>query len=418
MSSPLAIAAVTAVLKDLLNDGLIKHDLAANVGSFIVSSLPPDRIETGAQEPNQLNLFLYAVTPNAGWRNAGLPSLDSRGNGRLNTPPLALDLHYLLTAYGREDLNAEILLGYGMYLLHQMPVLARAGIRQALTTPSPVTTVLQPPTASGWTATDLADQIELIKLTPQIMNTEEISKLWSALQARYRPSAAYVASVVLIQETAPMPTAIPVRQPVVTVTPFRRPFIAALEPQVVVAGETLAIKGFNLKGASTKVSFGATAVSVNPASDERIDISPPASLRAGVNTAQVLHEVSLGKAPTPHPGAGFESNVVAFVLAPRITTAAPLTAVRGATLTFDVTPAVASDQRVILLIGDQALPLPARSAAAPPATTLSFPIPAKFTPGSFLMRVQVDGAPSSLDVDTATGSPTINQYIGPQVTIT
>ena len=36
MSSPLAIAAVTAVLKDLLNEGVINHDLAAHVGSFTV----------------------------------------------------------------------------------------------------------------------------------------------------------------------------------------------------------------------------------------------------------------------------------------------------------------------------------------------------------------------------------------------
>ena len=145
MSSPLAIAAVTAVLKDLLNDGLINHDLAAHVGSITVSALPPDRIETGAQEPNQLNLFLYQVTPNPGWRNTGLPSLDSRGDGRLSNPPLALDLHYLLTAYGRDDLNAEILLGYGMFLLHKTPVLTRKAIRRTLTGNSPVTAALMPP---------------------------------------------------------------------------------------------------------------------------------------------------------------------------------------------------------------------------------------------------------------------------------
>ena len=418
MSSPLAIAAVTAVLKDLLNDGLINHDLAAHVGSITVSALPPDRIETGAQEPNQLNLFLYQVTPNPGWRNTGLPSLDSRGDGRLSNPPLALDLHYLLTAYGRDDLNAEILLGYGMFLLHKTPVLTRKAIRRTLTGNSPVTAALMPPSVTERTAADLADQIEQIKLTPQTMNTEELSKLWSALQARYRPSMAYVASVVLIQEMAPVPAAIPVRQPVVTVTPFRRPFIAELEPQAVLAGGTLAIKGFNLKGASTVVSFGASAVSVSPTSDERIDVSPPASLAAGVNTLQVRHEVSLGKPPTAHPGAGFESNVVAFVLTPRITTAPPLTAAREATLVLDVTPPVASGQRVALLIGDQALPLPARSADDPPAATLSFPIPASFAPGSFLLRVQVDGAQSPLEVDTVASSPTFNQYIGPQVTIT
>jgi hypothetical protein len=41
MSSPLAIAAVTAVLKDLLNDGLLNHDLSS-IGSFTVTALPPE----------------------------------------------------------------------------------------------------------------------------------------------------------------------------------------------------------------------------------------------------------------------------------------------------------------------------------------------------------------------------------------
>src|SRR5215469_15449231 len=108
MSSPLAIAAVTATLKDLLNDGLLNHDLSS-IGSFSVTATPPDRVTTGPMEPNQLNLFLYQVTANLGWRNSDLPSRSSNG-ARLTNPPLALDLHYMLTAYGSQDLNAEILL--------------------------------------------------------------------------------------------------------------------------------------------------------------------------------------------------------------------------------------------------------------------------------------------------------------------
>ena len=42
MSSPLAIATVTAVLKDLLNDGLVNSDLSASVGTVTVSALPPE----------------------------------------------------------------------------------------------------------------------------------------------------------------------------------------------------------------------------------------------------------------------------------------------------------------------------------------------------------------------------------------
>ena len=44
-------------------------------------------------------------------------------------------------------------------------------------------------------ASDLAEQYEQIKITPAPMSTEEMSKLWSAIQSHYRPTAAYLASV-------------------------------------------------------------------------------------------------------------------------------------------------------------------------------------------------------------------------------
>src|SRR5262245_63981466 len=99
MSTALAIAGVTAVLRDLLNDGLVNHDATAVLGSTVnVSALPPDRVlSANGSETTQLNLFLYHVTPNRGWVNQGLPSRDSSGGQRLSNPPLALDLHYLLS---------------------------------------------------------------------------------------------------------------------------------------------------------------------------------------------------------------------------------------------------------------------------------------------------------------------------------
>src|SRR6266404_2868983 len=135
MSGALAIAAVTASLKDRLNNSLLDQDLS-HVGSFSVTAQPPDRISTGTTETNVLNLFLYQVTPNLGWRNAELPSRDN-GGSRTTNPPLALDLHYLLTAYGSQDMNAEILLGYAMQLMHEFPVLTRAQLRTVLADTSP-----------------------------------------------------------------------------------------------------------------------------------------------------------------------------------------------------------------------------------------------------------------------------------------
>ncbi len=81
------------------------------MGSTVnVSAVAPDTINLdNNDEPPRLNLFLYQVTPNQGWSSTGLPSRSSVSGERLTNAPLALDLHYVLTAYGRADFQAEIL---------------------------------------------------------------------------------------------------------------------------------------------------------------------------------------------------------------------------------------------------------------------------------------------------------------------
>ena len=419
MSSALAIAAVTAVLKDLLDNTLIDHAVTTPVGGTVtVTALPPDRIKTGNDETTQLNLFLYHVTPNPGWRNNDLPSRDGRGE-RLTNPPLALDLHYLLTAYGAKDFHAEIVLGYAMQLLHETPVLTRDAIRKALS-PTPVSGGggLSPSLRTLGTS-DLADQVEQIKICPEALSTDEVSKLWSAFQTHYRPTAAYQASVVLIQSRRATKLALPVRERRLHVMPFQPPMIEAVSPQVAMAGSQLIIQGQNLKGDVVKVSFGTMDVDPDTISESHIEVTLPAVLLAGVNTVQVAHQLNFGTTQEPHRG--FESNVAAFMLAPRITTPTtpPISVARGSSLALSLNPAVGRSQRVRLLVGDSAILLPARPPSAPAtATTLSFSISTDFPTGTFLLRVEVDGAQSPLEVDTNPASPTFNQYIGPRVTIT
>lgn len=211
MSTALAIAGVTAVFRDLLSDGFINHDATAVLGSTVtVSALPPDRVlSANGAEATQLNLFLYHVTPNRGWVNEGLPSRDNSGGQRLSNPPLALDLHYLLSAYGAAELHAEVVLGYAMQLLHENPVLDRRAIAIALN-PSPDVGTTLPTALRALSECGLADQIEQIKFTPEYLGTEEMSKLWTALTSPYRPTVAYVASVVLIEATFPTRSGLPV----------------------------------------------------------------------------------------------------------------------------------------------------------------------------------------------------------------
>jgi hypothetical protein len=47
-----------------------------------------------------------------------------------------------------------------------------------------------------------------------------------------------------------------------------------------------------------------------------------------------------------------------------------------------------------------------------------FRIPADFPTGSHLLRVQVDGAESALEVDEIVGSATFGQYVGPKIQVT
>ena len=438
MSSALAIAAVTAVLKDLLDNGLKAFRVSDIVGGDVtVSALPPDRIDiTGAEDPTQLNLFLHQATPNQGWRNVGLPTRTSNGE-RMSDNPLALNLHYLLTAYGAKDFYPEIILGYAMQLLHETPVLTRDAIRKALT-PSP-----SPPGFPIALATsELADQVEQIRITPEILNTEEISKIWAAIQAHYRPTAAYQMTVVLIESTRPAKNALPVAGRNVYVVPFDQPVVDSViaeagESAPITATSKLIIKGRQLRGEITQILIGGLDLSaaVTELRETQITLPLPAPLpprmRAGIQTVQVVHMLDMGTPPAAHRGV--ESNVEAFVLRPIITPNAPSglvadvvdgVTVKSGKIKVDFNPNVGKTQRVVLLLNELNPPTnsPARAysfKAAPgngvvdPNTETSS-VTIAFTaviPGDYLVRVQVNGAESLLAVDGG------GKYATPKVTI-
>lgn len=261
MSTALAIAGVTAMLRDLLNDELVNSNVAGIIGqSVTVTTLPPDRVvpENGT-EASQLNVFLRHVTPNLGWRNEGLPSRDMAGRSRLNNPPLALDLHYLISAYGAEPLHAEILLGHAMQLLHENPAIPREAVRNALEQQADPNLIL-PEALRSLANSGLADQLEQLKISPEYLSTEDMSKFWTATLAHYRICAAYQVSVVLIQKENPRPLPLPVLERKFEAMPSVRPrvpFITAVtrEDKLPVAqiDQVMKLAGFNLAGTGREV---------------------------------------------------------------------------------------------------------------------------------------------------------------------
>jgi hypothetical protein len=401
MSNPLAIAAVTTTFRQLL----MRVTEETGLQGATVTTRTPDRARANSDTARQLNLFLYQVTPNTAWRDMDLPVRDSAGN-LANLPTLALNLQYLVTAYGQgdDDVDAHHLLAYAMSLVYDQPVLTRDQVRAAITGQTPLS------------QSDLADQVELVKLGPHALTPDDLYKLWSTFQAPYRLSVAYDASVVLIARPHQPKVAPPVRATNLYVLPMRRPVIDTVTPQVLGSGATLTMQGHSLQAAGTQILIGSIMVAPSSSSDTQIAVQLPGDLTAGVQTAQVIQPLDLGTPPASHPG--YSSTVVAFLLTPQITTPSPLSVARGQVLTLAFTPAVAQSQQVSLLIGDQELALPARAAGTPPVSSLPFTVPSTFPTGTFLLRLRVDGADSPLTVDTDSNSPTFNQYNGPQVTIT
>ena len=60
-----------------------------------------------------------------------------------------------------------------------------------------------PAALAALASSDLADRVERLEITPEFLGNEEMSKLWSALQAKYRPSATYKVSTVVIDGDVP-----------------------------------------------------------------------------------------------------------------------------------------------------------------------------------------------------------------------
>ncbi|HTQ30648.1 MAG TPA: Pvc16 family protein [Opitutaceae bacterium] len=421
MSDYLAVAGISAILKQTLIDALALNGPSSILDMATpVTVGPPDLVTTGTEELVQLNLFMYYASHNAAFRNLCLPSVDSQGN-KLTNPPLALNLHYLISAYGKNEFDAEIILGWAMKVFHDNPIYNQNDINNLLAEMSGSSV----PEVQLLIQTTLATQVESIKVTPESLSNEEIARLWMAFQTHYRTTTSYQVTVVLIQDTSTVKSNLPVQSRNVLALAQRPPVLKSISPANPAVGDMLTLTGSYFlgdKASDTMVQFDDVLPLVPAASvqDSCVRVKMPATLPAGVRSVRVVRRVSFGVSTDPH--AGYSSNSLQFFFVPTITTAPPITAAVNTTLSLAVTPPVGREQQVALMVGDYAAPLPARPPTAPDfSSTLNFPIPADFPyrtpPAALPLRIQVDGAQSKLTLDQTTGSPTYGQFL-PQATIT
>ncbi|PYX00305.1 MAG: DUF4255 domain-containing protein [Acidobacteria bacterium] len=378
-------------LQAILGTGIVADpDLADTT----VTILPPDKAR-GTNNANQLNIFLYQILPNAAWRNMNIPN--QVASGETANAPLALTLHYLVTAFGRDNDTAlpfgHHLLGRAMSILFDHALLGPDEIRAA--------------TAVSLPGGDLDKQVERIRITLQPMSLEEISKLWSGLVTQYRLSVGYEVSVALIESMQPKRTPLPVltRGPgdkgVSSQASLLPPFPSLDQIQfpnrqpAARLGDIVVLTGTNLSGTNVGVVFN------HPLLSAPVEVAP----QPGGTDVQVA--VQLPNAPANWP-AGFytvsvsaqrptetfrrTTNQVSLALAPRITVTPATAAGPSVTYTAACNPEVRPEQRASLLLGDREILAQPHLTRTP---TLTFQAE-NLLAGDYFVRLRVDGVDSLL----------------------
>lgn len=430
-------------------DRLIREVDTAITGQFTLVSRPPEPLSTTPPALTTLILYPYHLVPNASWSQARSPTFSSGGERR-DVAYLALDVRFLLAGYGGDGADVEMLLGLALLALHETPVLTPALLEAAAAGTFPNGSPL--PQAIR----DLADQPAPIRIRPIAMSGEDLSQLWSPMNAGLRTGMAFEASTLLMERRVSRTVAPPVREARLGVDLIRRPTIArvavapaaagpafppaAFEDRTVAApGDRLRLTGSGLRAAitanNTSVAIGPRLVTPAAAdmTPARLDLTLPADQRPGLVTLEIRHRTAkpAGDLPPPATGdiPGERSNLVPFAIRPLLA-ATPVTLDNRqvddgivsfrATLAFAV--AIGARQRVELLLNPRdpdadgrfpghsfEAPQPPPGPGDPDVTTRVLRI-AAVPPGSYLVRIIVDGAESALTEGPA-------GYTGPLLTV-
>ncbi|MDJ0802839.1 MAG: DUF4255 domain-containing protein [Desulfobacterales bacterium] len=405
MSDYYAIGAVSATLQRLLRD---RMEIPEGVSSVHVTvSTPGSDAENGQTlETPRVNLFLYKVTENGALKSQEIPGQGHPGS--YGHPPLSLDLHYLLTAYGStaeaevdvvNETLAQYLLGSAMRVLHDHPI-----VTEKLTT-------IKDPSGEFILDQSLRGAHEQIKLSLDPVSLEALSDVWSALTLPYRLSAAYTVSVVQIesQQARIYPRLVgapPEAGPQVAVVIFSSPTIDRVrirrqeppheETTVPYAriGDTLVLLGSNLGGEDTGVQIGSLLIEPAVYDGQRLEvvISDNVALQPGAQTVSVVRNIMVGDPPEPRTG--FCSNQAVFMLVPRVDTVV----LDGSEVTITGSRLFQDNKDCQTIIGDAIVSSADYSSAV--SDSISFPLPA-LDPGTYPVRVRVNAA-ESIDARTIT----------------
>jgi hypothetical protein len=263
---------------------------------------------------------------------------------------------------------------------------------------------------------------ERVKISLDPVDLEGLSKVWTALTLPFRISAAYTVSVVQIEDRSPgrFPRLVgepPPAGPRVYALPFRSPQIRDLRlrragdpPDVerpfpyARPGDTLILLGRNLAGEETRLLLGpvdvTAALAVRLADRLEAPVPDDPLLQPGAHAVRVDQGLRLGDPAVPH--AGFSSNLAVFMLVPRVDTVVLDTGVAPPAVQIDGAQLFGQGLECLALVGDAVVRSSAYTTATP--AQIRFDLPAGLAPGSYAVRVRVNGA-ETIDRQTVTVPP-------------
>jgi hypothetical protein len=162
------------------------HSVGNSIATYLRNSYPRelaglampdctfDLVSSGelAGEPGdatRITLYLYRITVNEHSRQA-----KPMAGGLARPTALGLDLHFLMSAWAGNARDEQTMLAWAMRQLHMFPILDASSL-------SP---------EAGWGAN------EVIQVIPAELPTEDVMRIWDALDPAYRLSVSYIARLV------------------------------------------------------------------------------------------------------------------------------------------------------------------------------------------------------------------------------
>lgn len=407
MSNTLAIAAVTTTMRHVLHEALGGPEPGAVGGADVTTYRPAQLANADTVDDGDagLNVYLYQATPNHAWNLADLPT--RRADGSLSRRPVAaLDLHYLVTAYGDDGaLEPQRLLARGALALAVTPVFTGQVIAAALTKYAVDDTTFL-------ANSDLADQGELVKVSPAPLTTEEISKLWGTFSTPYLLSLGYTATVVLMEAQVVPRSALPVLSRGVDVRPISQPELLNVEVEgggPPVTGATLVLTGSALLDAHCRVALGEHRITPGAGSTTtRVLATIPPAVTSGLHGIRIVHLTPADPLTGSPERVRAESSVLPWLVRPSV----GALSIVGPTVRIPVIPAIRERQRAAVTFGNLAGGQPGDPAVvgatfaplapgAAPVNQLEVPT-SRIPAGTWLVRVEVDGVVSqpTMSADT------------------